>query len=53
MANVLVVAALQFSDPVLFAVLVKADDSLLHEPQPLSDALPERKSKGGREWNPL
>jgi len=30
MANVLVVAALQLSDPMLFAVLVKANDSLLH-----------------------
>lgn len=31
MANVLVVAALEFSNPMLFAVLVKANDSLLHE----------------------
>lgn len=31
MADVLVVAALQLSDPMLFAVLVKANDSFLHE----------------------
>ena len=39
MANVLVVTTLQLSDPMLLAVLVKADDSLLHEPQSMSDAL--------------
>jgi hypothetical protein len=32
MANVLVVAALEFSDPMLFVVLMKANDSFLHEP---------------------
>jgi hypothetical protein len=31
MANMLAMAALEFGDPMLFALLVKANDSLLHE----------------------
>lgn len=39
MADVLVVAALQLSDPMLFAVLVKANDSFLHESETRGIAL--------------